>query len=160
MGKGEWHFKRPCSDEALRQLIYSAIVELPPEYLAYLRESNGGGGDISVEPGLLYLWEAEEVPRNNDGYEVHLNVPGFYAFGTSGGGEMFAFDARSSKPWPIVMIPFIPMCSDEAVQIAPDFATLRQHFGIPLEEPPDDGIQLDECGDPIGPESENSGPST
>jgi hypothetical protein len=152
MWKGEWHSKPPCPEEILRELIRLATVDLPPEYLVYLRESNGGGGDIGVEPGLLYLWKAEEVPLNNDGYEVHLNVPGFYAFGTSGGGEMFAFDTRRAKPWPIVMIPFIPMCADEAVEIASDFATLSQHFGSRLDEPPEE-ICLDDWGRPIEPDS-------
>jgi hypothetical protein len=150
MWKGEWRTKPPCSDEAVQRLIESATVELPPEYVAYLQVSNGGGGDIGVEPGLLYFWRAEEVAENNDRYEVQQNVPGFFAFGSSGGGEMFAFDTRGPKPWPVVIIPFIPMDAKEAIQIAPDFATLRRSFGIRLDEPPDE-IRLEECGHPIEP---------
>jgi hypothetical protein len=138
MWKGEWRTNPPCSEEAIQRLVESATVELPPEYLAYLRESNGGGGDIGVEPGLLYFWQTEEVSDNNNGYEVQQNVPGFYAFGSSGGGEMFAFDTRGPKPWPVVIIPFIPMDAEVAIQIARDFSSLTRSFGVPLDEPPEE----------------------
>ncbi len=145
MPKSEWHNEPPCSDEEIERLIRSVPVELPEEFLAYIRESIGGGGDIGVEPGLIYLWKAEEVPRNNHGYEVHLAVPGFYAFGSNGGGEMFAFDTRGERPWPVVMIPFIPMTAEEAVQVAPDFASFHNTFGVSLDEPPEE-IRMDQWG--------------
>jgi hypothetical protein len=136
MQKGKWHKQTPCSEEELQALVGRATVQLPPEYVAYLRESNGGGGDIGVEPGWIEFWRAKEVPENNRGYEVQLAVPGFYAFGSDGDGEMFAFDTRAGKPWPIVMIPFIPMTADEAIKIAPDFATFRSYFQVRLDAPP------------------------
>src|SRR5882724_10589519 len=102
--QGQWKSASPCSEEELEELWKAARIELPEDYLAYLRESDGGGGDIPVQPWLVWFWKVSEVGLNNEGYEVAMNVPGFYAFGTSGGGEMFAFDTRNGTPWPIVVI--------------------------------------------------------
>src|SRR4051794_8394425 len=109
MTKGKWYAPGPCSEREIRELVRCAPVELPAEYLGFLSETNGAGGDLPVQPWWIVFWTAADVNENNIGYEVVLNVPGFYAFAASGGGEMFAFDARRTKPWPVVMIPFIGM---------------------------------------------------
>jgi hypothetical protein len=75
------------------------------------------------------LWPAEEVVDYNQGYEVEMNIPGFFGFGSNGGGELFAFDTRQGKPWPVVMVPFIPMIADEAIVIADDFAEFVRAIG-------------------------------
>lgn len=62
-------------------------------------------------------------------YEVEANAPGFLGFGSSGGGEMLALDARGSKPWKVVMIPFIPMQAEDAIVIAADFRVFLQSMG-------------------------------
>lgn len=148
MPQGQWEVVQPCTENVLQDLVKAAAIELPPEYLEYLRRSNGGGGDIGMEPGLVHLWAAEEVAQSNQEYEVQRNVPGFYAFGSSGGGEMFAFDTHRKKPWPIVIIPFIPMDAAYAVQIATDFASFQTMFGVRLHEPPDE-TRLDGWGYPM-----------
>jgi hypothetical protein len=152
MQQGQWDSAKHCSDEDFEKLVRFAPIDLPPEYLAYLRVSDGGGGDIPVQPWGIYFWQANEVHSNNEGYEVALNVPGFYAFGTSGGGEMFAFDTRRGKPWPVVIIPFIPMDADEALQIASDFTSFQKMFGFCNDESIDE-MRLDGWGHPIDPES-------
>jgi hypothetical protein len=138
--RGQWQNEPPCTDHDLQQLIRQAPVDLPEEYLAYLRRSNGGGGDIPVQPWLVYFWKALEVQRYNVDYQVAENVPGFYAFGTSGGGEMFAFDTRTDRPWPIVMIPFIVMDVADAVQVAPDFATFSKMLGYCDDKPTGEAV--------------------
>jgi len=149
MQQGEWYSAESCGDAAIEELVRSA-PDLPAEYLAYLRESDGGGGDIPVQPWGINFWKANKVPAKNLGYEVALNVPGFYAFGTSGGGEMFAFDMRSAKPWPVVIIPFIGMEAEATIVVAPDFASFRQMFGK-TDELPADEIRLDDTGHPLDP---------
>jgi hypothetical protein len=152
MQQGIWHSASPGDDRELDELVRRAPIELPAEYLAYLRKSDGGGGDIPDQPWVFFFWKANEVHSSNDGYEVGRNVPGFYAFGTSGGGEMFAFDARQRKPWPIVVVPFIPMDAKEAIQIAPDFASFRKMFGLCNGEPVNE-IRLDDRGHPVDPDA-------
>jgi hypothetical protein len=65
-------------------------------------------------------------------------VPGFYAIGTSGGGEMFAIDLRDNRG-AVFVIPFIPMQAHYAIEIAPDFLSFIKLFGVCLD-PPDDVV--------------------
>jgi hypothetical protein len=75
------------------------------------------------------LWKAEELAEFNRDYQVPIYCPGFFGIGSSGGGEMFAFDMRESKPWPVVRIPFIGMGLNAALLIAPDFCSFVKMFG-------------------------------
>jgi hypothetical protein len=118
-----------ASETAIRALTESAPIPLPEVYLAFLRNSNGAAGNLGIEPGYVAFWRAEEVLAHNLGYKVAEFAPGFFGFGSNGGGELLAFDHRGSAPWPIVMIPMIPMDSKEAIQVAPDFISLLTAFG-------------------------------
>jgi hypothetical protein len=123
-GNGDWE-AAPAPDAGLVEaLAAGSPFPLPPDYLAFLRESNGGEGELRVQPWWLVLWQAEDVLQYNRNYEVARNAPGFFAFGSSGGGEMFAFDVRTGRLSDIVAIPFIPMDPAEALSVAEDFTAL------------------------------------
>ena len=79
MHNGQWDSAPPCNEESLQELVRTAPIELPVEYISYLRESDGGGGDIAVQPGLIWLWQVGELRLNNEGYAVAANAPGFAA---------------------------------------------------------------------------------
>jgi hypothetical protein len=102
---------------------------LPDSYLAFLGFSNGGEGPLAVAPGWFVIWSAEEVLESNQGYQVDKELPGFFGFGSNGGGELFAFDARSPQPWKIVMIPFIPLQERYAVVVAESFEQFVKAIG-------------------------------
>lgn len=128
-GMGIWRGEAPASEVAIRQLLADSGLPLPESYLNQLRRSNGGEGDLAVEPGWISFWKAEEVIALNKGYEVAENLPGFFGFGSNGGGEMLVFKIVPSKQLPIYMIPFIPMSEDGAVQIAVNFEELAEAIG-------------------------------
>ena len=134
MQRSNWKSGSPCSALDLIQLTQYATIKLPSEYLAHLNGSDGGFGALPVQPWHIQFWEASEVQALNEGYEVSANIPGFYAFASSGGGEMFAFDSRGKEPWPIVIIPFIPMVVNEAISVAPDFAAFRRMLGVSVDD--------------------------
>ena len=104
---GIWWQAEPASEVVLRELLAALPRALPNEYLAFLRFSNGGEGDLGVKPGWFCPWRAEDVVAHNEGYRVSEFYREFLGFGSNGGGELIAFDCRGSEPWPIVMIPFI-----------------------------------------------------
>jgi hypothetical protein len=129
-----WQVAPTGADEAAIQALIATVgVTLPPEYIEYLRVNNGGEGDLAVEPGWFQVWPAEQVIELNRAYEVHDNLPKFFGIGSNGGGELLAFDARSESPWPVVMIPFMPMDEAEARPVAPDFESFVRLMGVPCK---------------------------
>ena len=109
-------------------------MRLPQSYFDQLAASNGGEGDLGVEPGWIAFWPAEEVLESNAAYSLAEFLPGFFGFGSNGGGELLAFDVRAQEPYPIVMVPFIPLEAREAVQIARSFEELREFIGRSFQE--------------------------
>ena len=79
---------------------------LPTEYVSYFDGDGLKEGALSVEPGWFQLWAPGEIEQLNLDYHVDEFAPGFVGFGSSGGGELFAFDASEH----VVMIPFVGMC--------------------------------------------------
>jgi SMI1 / KNR4 family (SUKH-1) len=124
-----WTPNPPASADVLRSLSSRIPYELPSDYVAFLRTSNGGYGDLPMNPWYCELWPAESLADYNRDYEVSLCCAGFFGFGTSGGGEMFAFDARGPQPWPVVIVPFIGMEPSVALPLAPDFLSFTASLG-------------------------------
>lgn len=89
-------------------------MSLPEEYVRYLAGGGPKEGSLAVEPGWFQLWPPDEVSKWNQDYQVKKFAPGFLGFGSSGGGEMLAFDAGGR----VVMLPFVGMSPDEAKPIA------------------------------------------
>jgi len=71
-------------------------------------------GELSADPGWFELWPADQLDERNAAYKTQEFVPGFWGFGSNGGGELFAFDSQGS----VFMIPFVPMEAKSAVKIA------------------------------------------
>jgi len=100
-------------------------VGLPLGYLDYLTRLPGGEGELMVEPGWIQLWAPGDVVRFNRLYEVQQNLPGFFGFGSSGGGELFALDLRDhERSVPVVIVPFVPMDAAYARRVADSFDAL------------------------------------
>ena len=105
---------------ALGELV-SSYSGLPTDYLDFLARSNGGEGFVGRE--YLILWKAEEIVTFNSDYQVAEFAPGIILFGSSGGGEGYAFDAREMK-FPVVRVPFIGLDLKYAEAVAPSFSEM------------------------------------
>ncbi len=126
-----WFKNQPAKAEIIQNLK-NEVKGLPEAYYCFLLYSDGGAGKISIEPGWFQIWPSTEVIALNKGYEIEKNIPGFFGFGSNGGGELLAFDLRSNKKCELVMIPFIPMSEDEAIVIANDFEEFIKAIGKDL----------------------------
>jgi len=125
-----WMPAPPAPEAVVSALRQTLGLDLPSDYLDFLRFSDGGCGDIPVDPWCFdSLWKASELAEFNRGYEVPIYCPGFFGIGSTGGGDMFAFDIRRAQPWPVVYIPFIGMEPDAALLVAPDFRSFVAMFG-------------------------------
>ncbi len=76
---------------------------MPAEYANFLAASDGGEGFVGET--YIVLWKAGELDELNDDFNVAASAPGLVMFGTDGGEEGFAFDARGA----VVMIPITAM---------------------------------------------------
>jgi hypothetical protein len=83
----------PASDQALHALR-SRYAEMPNDYTSWLQRGNGGEGFLGES--YVILWRADEIEPFNREYEVENYAPGLILIGSSGGGEGYAFDTRST----------------------------------------------------------------
>lgn len=130
---GVWRRAPPASEAAIQKLLVDCGLNLPRAYLDHLRWSNGGEGDLALEPGWVCFWSTEEVVESNIDYEVAEYLPGFFGFGSNGGGELLAFKVEASEPWPIYMVPFVPMEKEAAYIIAKNFEEFSAAVGYELK---------------------------
>ena len=94
------------------------VRKLPQEYLDYLESGGLMEGFLSVDPSYFQLWSKSEIDIMNANYEVGEHLPGCIGFGSSGGGELLAFN----KDGMIYMIPFVGMSEIDAVLVADSWA--------------------------------------
>ena len=123
----EGQFDAPAEPDVVEGLSGSLRVALPSDYLAFLRQHNGGEGFIG--DNYIIFWKAEELADFNREYEVEKYAPGILLFGSSGGGEGYGFDTQSAA-MPIVRIPFIGMERRYATPVAKDFPDLFAKLAV------------------------------
>ena len=63
-------------------------MDLSEDYLCFLKLCNCGEDELPIDPYWFQIWSAEEVLEHNEGYQANKFLPGFFAFGSNGGGEM------------------------------------------------------------------------
>jgi hypothetical protein len=114
----------PVSDSEIKAFELKSSLNLPRDYVDFLKTANGGEGFVG-EHSYLILWKLEQILEFNVAYEVHEYAPGLVLIGSDGGGEAFAFDTNVS-PWPVVQIPFVGMDHELAQVIAPNFVSFLE----------------------------------
>ena len=125
-----WHGNAPAEPDSLNLLRVAAGVELPDDYLRFLAFSDGGEGPLGVDPGYIVIDPVNDVVAHKKNRTFEEFFPGFLVFGGNGGGELLAFDIRSSGPWPVVMIAMTNIdLSESVVRIAADFSELLKSIG-------------------------------
>lgn len=130
----KWYRQPPASSKAIADLIDCSGLDLPHDYQTFLASSNGGEGDLSVEPGWFNFWPVEEALQLNRDYEVQKWLPEFFGFGSNGGGELLAFKITAPNLWVIYMIPFGSLTQEDAVLIAKNFADFMEAIGRKFDE--------------------------
>ena len=121
----EFDAKSPANPASVARLQSQLSFHLPADYVQFLEQMNGGEGFVGKN--YLMAWPVEDLIQYNKDYHVEQRAPGLFIFGSSGGGEAFAFDARSTPPV-IVAVPFIVLNLEDAVVIAPNFTAFLQHL--------------------------------
>jgi hypothetical protein len=78
--------------------------------------------EMDENPFDCEFWSLDEIEQFNREYEVPKYAPGFFGFGTSGGGEMFALSPTGT----VVCLPFIGMEPKVATQIAASWSDFER----------------------------------
>ena len=121
----EFDANPPASYDAVAR-CQSKLRFLPPaDYVQFLEQMNGGEGFVGKN--YMRAWPVEDLIQFNKDYLVDEAAPELFLFGSSRGGEAFAFDTRSSPP-PIVAVPFIIISLEDAIVIASNFNSFLQHL--------------------------------
>ena len=93
---------------------------LPGGYVDFLERSGGLEGELAVEPGWFQIWSAQEVLVASERYGLAEFLPGYFAFGSNGGGELFVFPLAEDNPT-IFRVPAVGMSHEELIPVAEDF---------------------------------------
>lgn len=137
----------PATTAAVAECERQLRVKLPPDYVEFLRATNGGEGFIG-ESAYVILWGAQELVPMNQAYEVQKYVPGLLIFGSDGGGEAYGFDTRIQQ-WQIVQVPFVGMAWNLAEPMGATFiAFLEELYNAerPREPVQYGKLRRGECG--------------
>lgn len=127
----EWRKNDGASEATIEKLGIVSPFVLPQPYLALLAFSNGGEGELPVQPWWFVLDSAEDVIETEQGGTFKEFFPEFFVIGSNGAGEAIAFDLRSSGSRPIVAFDMINTNLDESVlPIAPDFDAFVEMIGL------------------------------
>lgn len=125
-----WSGNPSANSEAIDRLRKVAGVHLPEDYYRFLKFSDGGEGPLAIDPGYIVIDSAEDAASQKENKIFDEFFPGFFMFGGNGAGELFAFDVRDLKPWPIVMIDITNIdLAESVVRIANDFSDFLKHIG-------------------------------
>lgn len=88
---GEFIFNEPYTGDEIEKIN---DVILPKQYIDFMKEHNGGEGDIGET--WLVLFPLEELQGMNDAYCIEEFLPGHIIIGTNGGGELYGIDAEGN----------------------------------------------------------------
>ncbi|MGX9143908.1 SMI1/KNR4 family protein [Mesorhizobium sp. 128a] len=127
---------------------------LPSSYVDFL--NHGDGGEWLCGEDLVVTWGAEQLVPFNSEYRAQTLAPGLLLFGSDGSAEAYGFDMRSPV-MPVVLIPFVGMSWELAIDVAEDFGDWRRTLKPLHVNSSHTGMQLAELnpvllgGDPVDP---------
>lgn len=130
--------------DTLNKVLASLNFAPPNDYLDTQSYANGAEGFVGG--AYLHLYPITELDSLNKALGTAEFAPDLWIFGSSGGGEAFAFDTTAA-PVSIVQVPFIPMDRQYEVEHGISLWDLMQSL-------------VDKSGEPIGSTAYRANPAT
>lgn len=97
------------------------MASASPELLAYYTSGKPLVCELEANPYLCEFWPLGSLNQYNMEYKVPEYASGFFGFGSSDGGEMFALSPTGE----VVCLPFIGMEPAVALPIASSWAAFE-----------------------------------
>src|SRR5215472_3401543 len=88
----------------VKQFQEHAPQNLPRTYVRFLESCSGARGKIPCDTGYIEFFAAEAALDQNRKHHVGENLPGFFAFGSDGGDELYVFDLRGEDGAPVCCV--------------------------------------------------------
>lgn len=101
--------------------------ELPPDYIRFLQEMNGG--EMGSGERHFQFFSTESFREYNVAYQLAEYMPGVVTFGMDGCGNHYVFDMRNDMEhceYPILAVQSGNLGFDDCVQVAASFQELCQ----------------------------------
>ena len=121
---------RPDAIERLR----AKYPSLPEQYFRLL--TRFGGVETNLRHSYVQLWGAEDALVATDQHKIPEYRPGYFAFGSNGGGELLVCALEGGETRPLYALPAIGMADAELLSIASSFSDL----GAQLESAGANGV--------------------
>jgi hypothetical protein len=121
----------PPLDKSLFQSTLNAInINLPADYLGFMKVYNGGEGTIGWNGKYARFWPLEQLLEANDDYLVKELTTDLFLIGSDGGNTAFGIRLSDNV---LIEVPFIGMADDEAVARSKNFAGFLEYLSLPYE---------------------------
>jgi len=89
--------------------------------------------NLAWNPVGPVVWCAEDALVYSNQYRVPEYLPGYFAFGSNGGGELFVFSIEgAAADRQVQMVPAIGMAPEELQCVASSFDEFQGHIGRPF----------------------------
>jgi hypothetical protein len=88
----------------VKQFYEHAPPNLPRTYVRFLEACDHARGKIPYDTGYIEFFSVDRVLDENAAHKVPESLPGFFAFGTDGGDELYLFDLRKEDGAPVCSV--------------------------------------------------------
>jgi SMI1/KNR4 family protein SUKH-1 len=88
----------------VKQFYEHAPPNLPRTYVRFLEACDHARGKIPYDTGYIEFFSVDRVLDENAAHKVPQSLPGFFAFGTDGGDELYLFDLRKEDGAPVCSV--------------------------------------------------------
>jgi hypothetical protein len=99
----DWRAFKGASESEVALLRATLPFKPPQEYVALLRLSNGGEGELALPPLWFQLYDIKFAIQLWEDQNYRREYPNLF-FGSNGGLESIALEMSRSQPWPVVMV--------------------------------------------------------
>jgi hypothetical protein len=104
------------SEDLVQSLLNKIDFNIDPEYLTFVKTSNGGEGFLNAN--YLLLYEIEDLIALNPYYEDHDFCNQIFAIGSNGGNDLYAVRKTNSE---FITVPFLDMNEEESKIMGANF---------------------------------------
>jgi SMI1/KNR4 family protein SUKH-1 len=94
----------PPDPSQVKQFSEHAPPNLPRTYIRFMEACDRARGKIPYDTGYIEFFALEAVLDENKAHHIRESLPGFFAFGSDGGEELYVFDLRKEDGAPVCTV--------------------------------------------------------